>query len=481
MMKNFKYIWVIGLIVTALIIAVPVVVTLAKNNTEPERGDPWAGVPVRAGHTDHTELLQGPFTTGQEVTSACLECHADAAHEVMQTTHWTWQAPPVEVAWSDEPVSTGKANLMNNFCIGIQSNWPACTSCHAGYGWEDAGFDFTDQTAVDCLVCHDQSGLYTKTTAGYPTEGVELLAAAQSVGTPSRQNCGSCHFYGGGGDMVKHGDLDSTLTNPPADLDIHMGSLGFLCVDCHQTEDHQIGGRSISVSVDAANQIACTDCHTGAIHPDDRLNAHLDTVACQTCHIPEFARRLPTKIVWDWSTAGQDIPEDVHEYLKIKGTFIYEAEVQPAYAWYNGDVAYRYLMGDAIVAEGTTLINPPAGDITDPDALIWPFKVHQAIQPYDLVYGYLLQPQTAGEGGFWDAFNWDQAFRLGAEATGLAYSGEYDWAHTEMYWPITHMVAPAGDALTCSECHGESGRLDWEALGYHGDPIDWGGRTTTGR
>jgi hypothetical protein len=50
-----------------------------------------------------------------------------------------------------------------------------------------------------------------------------------------------------------------------------------------------------------------------------------------------------------------------------------------------------------------------------------------------------------------------------------------------MYWAITHMVAPAEEALTCAECHGADGRLDWEALGYHGDPVDWGGRHTTGK
>ena len=26
-------------------------------------------------------------------------------------------------------------------------------------------------------------------------------------------------------------------------------------------------------------------------------------------------------------------------------------------------------------------------------------------------------------------------------------------------------------------CHGADGRMDWQALGYPGDPIEWGGRT----
>jgi hypothetical protein len=45
-----------------------------------------------------------------------------------------------------------------------------------------------------------------------------------------------------------------------------------------------------------------------------------------------------------------------------------------------------------------------------------------------------------------------------------------------MYWPLTHMVRPASQALTCADCHSDNGRIDWEALGYYGDPMVWGGR-----
>lgn len=480
-MKQFKYIWVVGLLATLLIIAIPIVGFTSKSNDAGSGDDPWAGVPEDLPHTDHTNLLTGPYETGTQVTQACLDCHEDAAGEVMGTVHWTWSAEAVEVDWRDEPVSTGKANLLNNFCIGVQSNWTSCTKCHAGYGWEDEAFDFEEETAVDCLVCHDQTGTYLKGAAGQPVEGVDLASVAQSVGSPTRANCGSCHFNGGGGDAVKHGDLDSSLTNPSETVDVHMGRYDFDCIDCHQTTSHDVSGRSISVSVDNANQVACTDCHNEAPHENDRINLHTDTVACQTCHIPTAAVRLPTKMEWDWSTAGNDWPEDPHEYLKIKGSFIYEGDFVPEYYWYSGTVDYRYLLGDVIDPNEVTILNPPAGDISNPDAKLWPFKVHQASQPYDVLYNYLLQPKTVGEDGFWTTFDWDSAFELGSEAAGLDYSGEYGFAVTEMYWPITHMVQPAEQALQCAECHGEEGRLDWEALGYHGDPLDWGSRETTGQ
>ena len=58
----------------------------------------------------------------------------------------------------------------------------------------------------------------------------------------------------------------------------------------------------------------------------------------------------------------------------------------------------------------------------------------------------------------------------------MAYSGEYGFAPTEMYWSLSHMVAPKESALQCDDCHGENGRMNWEELGYYGDPLTWGGR-----
>jgi hypothetical protein len=162
--------------------------------------------------------------------------------------------------------------------------------------------------------------------------------------------------------------------------------------------------------------------------------------------------------------------------LKIKGDFIYQKDLKPNYLWFNGDLAYRYLVGDKIDPAKPTYINQPAGDIQDPDAKIFPFKLHVARQPYDTTNNHLLLPITAGDNGYWTNFDWDNAFRLSEDVTGLDYSGEFDFAETWMYWPTTHMVQPKGNALQCADCHSPDGRLDWQALGYPGDPMEWGGR-----
>lgn len=475
-MRDFKYIWLIGLAMTALIIAVPIYLFIF--DPPQDIPDPWDYVPRRVvAPTDHTPLLTGPFETGSDVTRACLTCHAEAGEQVMHTSHFTWLSEPFTLNEDGETIQIGKLNLINNFCIGIQSNWAGCTRCHAGYGWSSADYDFSNVENVDCLVCHDQTGTYVKSAAGQPASGVDLLYVAQHVGTPTRANCGGCHFDGGGGNGVKHGDLDQSLIFPAESVDVHMGRYDFLCIDCHRTEDHQIRGRSISVSMTSENAVQCTDCHSPDLHADTRITAHLDTVACQTCHIPATALRDPTKIVWDWSQAGQaGREEDPHVYLRTKGEFLYAYEYIPAYAWFNGN-ADRYLVGDEIDPTQTTLINYPQGDIDDLTALIFPFKIHHARQPYDTVYNILLPAHTTGPDGYWTTFDWYSALAIGAQAAGLPYSGEYGFAETDMYWRQTHMVQPAERALTCTDCHGEAGRLDWQALGYPGDPMVWGGRT----
>ncbi|MFZ5921032.1 MAG: tetrathionate reductase family octaheme c-type cytochrome [Chloroflexota bacterium] len=480
-MKNRKNLWIIGLLGILLVIVTPLAVFWPR--TAQAADDPWAFVPQHPIHTDHSNIVQGPgeegqFETPQQVTKACLECHEDSADEVMHTTHWTWESQPFDVPWRDEPVTIGKANQINNFCISAQGNQKSCTSCHVGYGWQETEpYNFTASENVDCLVCHAQAG-YFKGSYGNPGEGVDLLAAARSVASPTRENCGNCHFDGGGGNGVKHGDLDETLKYPTEQLDIHMGGLDFICTDCHTTEAHAVKGRLVAdnYQIAPAEQVACTDCHIETPHDDERINIHTASVACQTCHIPEFAIKDPTKMTWDWSTAGQDIGDDHYTYLKIKGDFVYEKDVIPTYTWFNGNLDYRYLLGDKIDPSQPTMINLPSGSIEDANAKIFPFKVHVAKQPYDVLNNYLLAPITSGTDGYWTNFDWDQAFQLAVPITGLQYSGQYGFAETWMYWPITHMVQPKENALQCDACHSDNGRFDWQALGYPGDPIEWGGR-----
>ena len=448
---------------------------------------------ITADHTLHKPLQQ-ELLSGPEVTQVCLSCHELAAGQFQKTIHWTWLDPNV-----DPSLRVGKAGLtMNNFCINIQSNEPRCTSCHAGYGWRDKDFDFSNPHSVDCLVCHEQTGTYKKfpTGAGFPVEKTTLFsgngktyhppdwnAVAQSVSRPTRKNCGTCHFSGGGGDGVKHGDLDSSLIKPNKSLDVHMGIDGqdFDCVRCHTTRTHHIAGRIYAtpaaterkslIEDDLTPKILCESCHSRTPHKAGvKANDHTDKVACQSCHIPEFARVNPTKMRWDWSKAGDKKNGKPYEtedemgkpsYDSKKGVFVWQKNVVPEYYWFNGSINTLTAL-DSIDPSKEVKVSWPAGFIGDPESRIFPFKVHRGKQAYDKVNKTLLIPHLFGKpgtGAYWGEFDWPVAFKTGMAYAGLPYSGEFDWVETSYVFPTTHMVAPKEDALACSECHAKQGRL----------------------
>lgn len=430
----------------------------------------------------HSEYVQGPFTQGSEVTTQCIECHEDHAKDFMKSSHWTWE---LEQELPGRTVKRGKKDAINNFCTSISGNEPRCTSCHAGYGWKDNNFDFTDMTKVDCLVCHDTTGTYIKDPAGAgeALARVNLERVAQNVGAPVRDNCGTCHFFGGGGDAVKHGDLDSSMSYPDKATDVHMDTDGndFQCQTCHTTEQHQITGNAMGVSPGGQNPIGCVNCHDAAPHKNKKLNTHSASVACQTCHIPFFARNEPTKMSWDWSTAGSDLEETKDQYgkknyQKKKGNFVWGKMVEPEYAWYNGK-ADAYMVGDKMDPTKVTKLTSPLGDINDSTAKIYPFKVHRGKQIYDSKQNIFVTAKVYGKGGYWKDYDWDKAAKLGMEANkvladkGITYSGEHGFAATEMWWRINHMVSPKTEALKCSDCHNKGTRMNWKALGYDGDPM----------
>lgn len=435
------------------------------------------------GQNDHSEYIEGPFDKPQDVTETCLTCHEGVDNDIMKTRHWNWLGNEFTNK-NGEAVKLGKQNIINNFCIGVSSNWPRCTSCHIGYGWKDNSFDFADGKNIDCLICHDQTGTYKKipTGAGMPDPSVDLIKVAQSVGPPKNENCSICHFNGGGGSGVKHGDMDGSMINPSAELDVHMGKLDFSCTNCHTGENHKIRGASHGSIAAGLNHISCQECHQEAPHKNKTLNKHINSVACETCHITSFALEEPTKTWWDWSTAGQDKEVVLNEfglptYDKKKGEFVWNKNIIPEYRWYNGQADY-YEYGDQLEPSKIVSLNTPSGNIKDNNAKITPFKLMRGKQIYDSKNNYLIVPKLFGEGGYWKTFDWNSASELGMSSINLPYSGEYAFIETEMYWPINHMVAPAKDALKCTDCHtkNESKRLDWEKLGYTGDPMSKSGR-----
>ncbi|MFI0458767.1 MAG: cytochrome C, partial [Candidatus Thiodiazotropha endolucinida] len=274
--------------------------------------------PTPGSTADHSkfEQLQTKFKTGPEVSRACLACHTNAAKQIHKSKHWRWEY--------DNPATgqkLGKKHVLNNFCIAAGPNIAACTACHISYGWKDDSFDFSSEEAVDCLVCHDTTGLYSREKLRNPGKRrPKLEKFAQNVGPTTRRNCGSCHFAGGGAKAVKHGDIDPTLASPDYFVDVHMDAegLNFSCSTCHRSDQHELAGsryapnaadnQKISVpGREEKSRASCRACHDPRPHRrDEKLNDHTDRIACQTCHIPRFSRGdYGSKLWWDWSQAGK--------------------------------------------------------------------------------------------------------------------------------------------------------------------------------
>jgi octaheme c-type cytochrome (tetrathionate reductase family) len=428
---------------------------------------------------DHAKfpILNQPFETGAQVTQACISCHVEAEEQLKKTIHWTWLSP------FDDTGETGKAGYsVNNFCISTNKMQDVeCSNCHIGWNGKNS--------SINCMKCHSKKDIHWndvfKDYKSFKESGDTEIAsdiqktiqeAVQNVGLPLRQNCGACHFNGGGGEAVKHGDLDNSLVSPKKELDVHMGidSQDFRCTRCHTTIAHQIAGRVYStpasiqrqslVDNDLVPKIMCESCHTTKPHKHGhKANDHTDKVACQACHIPQFAREHPTEMWWDWSKAGklkdgkhyQEKGEfDRFIYKTHKGEFKWAQNVVPEYYWYNGSIRTLTLKDKINPTDMPVRVSWPVGNRNDKNSRIFPFKIHRGKQPYDIKNNNLLAPLLSEEvDGYWKTLNWQDSINRGMAIMDLPYSGEMDFVETAYVYPTTHTVVPKNGALECTACH----------------------------
>ncbi len=420
-------------------------------------------------HSQFTEL-QKNFQSAHDITAACLSCHEERGHELLLSHHFTWQKE--EYIPGRGVVYYGKKNALNNFCTGIAAgSEPTCNRCHAGYGYSNPFFDFTDPNNIDCLVCHDNSYNYKKRSggAGYPEIGEnapDYPLVFANLGTPRLQNCGVCHFHSAGGNNVKHGDLEIALIDCSKEIDVHMSpeGAGLQCIDCHETKNHVMKGRYYGLSSTNERRAHCQDCHTPFPHKDDMMNEHTIKVDCRTCHIPVYAKVNATKMYWDWSTACDlrggapyfELDESGNQvYLSEKGSFIWAQNATPDYQWFNGTADHHFLSDQ--IEEVPVKINKLFGSYDDTESKLIPKKIHRGKQPYDVVNNRIVQAKLwdydKGKGALWVDFDWTAAIDTAMEYLQIPYSGQYDFVETEMHLPISHMVSPKEHVIGCNECH----------------------------
>ena len=424
-----------------------------------------------AGSGPHANLTYGAYPGN------CLSCHSEQADQMMQTTHYQWLGDAPDMINGPGQRQGKLTNAVNSYCINIEGDWPVCGSCHVGRGQrpDEAG---NNPENVDCLMCHNDDYAAQRTRLPDGSMGVSQPddAMVQNVHRPTRANCLACHAKAGGGDGVKRGDLSmATITNADRDFDVHMNSAGsnLACQSCHVFKDHKVIGKGSDLrptdDLARGSEVSCLTCHTDKNsregHDTQKVNDHVARVACQTCHIPMYAK-VATETYRDWRTHHDGSPADASA---LPGHPLTEkmANLTPVYKFWNrksdnallGDDAGRTYNGNT----DTWPTSTPLGSVAD--GKLYPFKYKTAMQPKTRTDHRLIALNT---------FEYlkrtgdvDTAIQQGLTAMGYPANEPYDWVLTDTYGLLNHGINPASDALTCADCHGGIDRMDLQGdLGY---------------
>ena len=446
-----------------------------------------------------------------EGSKTCIQCHEDKVKEVFTSLHYQWIGETTDIV-GKKTVEYGKRFAYNDYCGAVffngtvPINWignatlkvapkgkeelkgkfiaSGCSMCHIGFGIVPSKNMSREQLEnIDCFVCHvpgylagavgekkKKSRVLIKEDNIFkrvPNQDLNYKELAKKIKKkPDKENCLACHAFSGGGPGFKRPNIDPSLMgNVSEDVDVHLAR-GLVCVDCHKAEKHRISGRAMDTWEIEGERVKCEDCHTSEPHKNNVLNKHTKTVACQTCHIPNFARVFPTDVKRSWKEV-----EFSDKFGRWEPKVELKGNVTPVYAWWNGKDRVAYLYPEkAKVVDGKIYLFKPVGSIDDPNSKIYPFKYHEAEVPFDKKKKI---PIPIKVGMVFATGNVTKAISLGAKQSGLEFTGEY--VTLVRYMAVNHGVVPKEKALQCSECHGGN-RINWEKLGYKGDPQQFGGR-----
>jgi hypothetical protein len=470
----------------------------AKRSCNDDPGCEWVGNPRKGSCepiiAECTPTANPPHDCNSwaNYPADCLGCHdggpgGSQYADMMNTTHYNWlgSAPDMVNGESSQgkidSLSVGTSGV-NSYCINILGNWPVCGSCHVGRGVKPNIGEGKDN--VDCLMCHneDYAGIRIRLADGTmgpdPAQGGGTDAMVQNITMPTRKNCLMCHAKAGGGDGVKRGDLSmATITNTSADFDVHMNSStsNVQCQDCHVFINHKTIGKGSDLrptdDTQRGSEVACATCHPGkdglSGHTTSAINDHVARVACQTCHIPEYAK-VATETNRDWRIKHDGITDAEtcsdcagHPYT------VKESNLIPEYRFWDrtsdNALLFDVAQWDPDTAAYST--SRPIGSIDGPlGNKLYPFKYKRATQPMRDANGVLIALDTFEylKGGG----NVITSVKQGLENMGYSAADTYSWVETDTYQMLNHGIAPAANALQCSDCHGNTTRMDLPAMGY---------------
>jgi len=493
--------WTRGSCILVLIVAV-LIVAQAADSAVVIAPAVKVGDALTAAAVGQTALPEHLAITQYDGPATCVGCHQTEAQEMFGSLHYQITGPTPNVP--NISGNSGKGDTaFNTYCgATVSSDRIACWSCHVAYGKPPQATMTTEQlNNIDCLMCHQdvykrkpsgpfQAVTFTDYTGvshtwSFPVTdalgGFDLvmdeanmtitaLQAAQTVHRPTRNTCLRCHANAAGSDGAKRGDLSSVSVNPPLTSDVHLSPQGanHTCQDCHLTQNHHMMGRGLDLRAnDRPERLTCMLCHTSAPHSDARRNNHAVHIACQTCHIPKYAKDMATEVARDWNR-----PVWAASLFGGQGGFKPEetraGTLTPTYAWFDG-TSNVYALGQTAVqnAAGQYELGAPIGSVKSPVSQIYPMKEHVSNSALHTATGQLIAHSTYK---YFVTGDFNAAVADGMQWAGL--SGAWTMVPVHTYQTINHGVEPAANALGCGQCHqqyaaGGTVRMDLQGkLGY---------------
>ena len=349
---------------------------------------------------------------------------------------------------------------------------------------------------------------------------ITTLQAAQTVHPTTPQTCLSCHAGAAGADGAKRGDLSREVANNASlAMDFHLSpqGAGLNCSSCHDAGGHRLRGRGLDLRPnDVPERFTCDSagCHNSTPHGDlsntqgSSRDKHAMKVACQTCHVPSYAKAaVGTEVARDW----QD-PHPTAAACNGRGGWLPRedkgglgsASLIPSYAWFDGtsevyylgeslegvptiplaaDIAARFV-GNFNAGDPAYVLGMPNGDVTgNTETKIYPMKEHWGKLAINEATNELIGHSTFE---FFRTGSFCRAVAVGLgldeenQATSSVCNGNpgdpndmppnTTTVAVHTFQTINHGVEPRGNALDCGSCHAsQSGgplQMELGSLGY---------------
>ncbi|OPY20671.1 MAG: hypothetical protein A4E24_01005 [Methanomethylovorans sp. PtaU1.Bin093] len=446
-----------------------------------------SGVYAYIGYSGN-EALSSHYMTDQKWSDkVCMGCHLNTKAEVNSSFHVRQDL----AEWS----SLMKQGVL--FSDMDRETWLSVYGpLHPGGGdLEEYGAD------VDCMICHEQNGLYdyearvasisSGNIAGAKEAAIEeaskkaqkdpLYVASYALNVltplpivteihdkvnagPTKEQCGNtCHQNEAATSAV------TWMAANASEYDVHSN---VNCVECHETDEHQVG-RRIPLDSDHENYVevkSCDSegCHAGISH-GGIVDAHLETIECETCHIPMLPGGNLTGVapVSSFSWENGVLEETYHG-----------SDFTPTLAWSSGIYNEKLPVMASKNEEGVKLntFNLISGvwwdEGLDQEVLNNPDNSSSLGDP--IPPSAVRAADSNGDGKVTSS-------EIRSYDGNLDSQPDYPKAvrrHVDLLYQVSHNIAGQevglADPLICADCHSGSAsgtlHIDWELLGYDMDP-----------